>query len=165
MSELLAELAAACHSAKATPDSEKVSAGESLWLAGRPVATDRGFIGLSMGDGYAVIVSEASIREVEKENGVYFVRVHAGTSALVRSEVITTLRGTSSDCECSERARDVVARTASGANTRTGPVIIECPLVCQVVQQCSLVLTGTGRLIRVCVPILSCRKECPTQPA
>ena len=165
MSNLLAELSAACHSVKATPDGEKVSAGESIWLAGRPVAAERGFIGLSMGEGHTVIVSEASVREVEKENGVYFVRVQAGAPALVRSEVVTTLRDTSSDCGGPERARGAVARTAGVENTGTGPVIIECPLVCRVDPQCSFVLTKTGRLVRVCVPILSCRRECPSQPA
>jgi hypothetical protein len=164
----MSELTAACHPAKATSDGEKVNAGESIWLAGRPAATDRGYIGLSMGDGHAVIVSEAAIREVEKEDGVYFVRVQAGTPALVPSEVVTTLRGTSSDCGCKdhEDAPGRIARApGTGGTTGSGPIIIQCPLVCRVEDSCSFVLTRTGRLLRVCVPILFCRRECPSEPA
>jgi hypothetical protein len=168
MSDLMSELSAACHSAKTTSDGDKVNAGESIWLAGRPVATDRGYIGLSMGDGHAVIVSEAAIREVEKEDGVYFVRVQAGTPALVRSEVVTTLRGASRDCGCTgqEEAPGTIARAPGpGGTTGGGPIIIQCPLVCRIDESCSFVLTRTGRLLRVCVPILSCRRECPSEPA
>jgi hypothetical protein len=167
VSDLMSELAAACHSPAPTSDGEKITAGESIWLSGRPVPTERGFIGLSMGDGHAVVVSQMAVREVEKEDGVYFVRVQAGTSALIRSEVVTTLRGTSSECGCSGQSADSVARTAGGGTTRGGgdPIIIQCPLVCRVDQSCSFVLTKTGRLLRICVPMLICRRECPSQPA
>jgi hypothetical protein len=166
MSDLISELAAVCHSAASASDGEKITAGESLWLSGRPVPTERGFIGLSMGDGHAVIVDQTAVREVEKEDGVYFVHVQAGTSALIRSEVVTSLRGTSSECACSGAPDDSLARTAGGGTTGGGgPVIIQCPLVCRVDQSCSFVLTKTGRLLRICVPMLICRRECPSQPA
>jgi hypothetical protein len=165
MTDLLAELATACAAATATPDREKVSEGESMWLAGQPVATEQGYIGLSMGDGHAVIVSAGSVREVEKENGRYLVRIPVGTPALVRSEAVTTLRKPSHECGCSHSSADAVARTAGGGNTGTGPVIIQCPLVCRVEPVCSLVLTNKGRILEICVPMLSCRRECPSQPA
>lgn len=166
MSNLLTELKAACHDRKEIPDGDKVLAGELIWLAGRPVATEAGYIGLSMGDGHTVIVSESAVRDVEKDDGMYFVRVPAGSPALVRSEVVTTLRGAPHDCGCSETSRGSVAKAAAGGSIPgTGSVIIRCPLVCRVDMDCSLVLTGTGRVVQVCVPILSCVRECPSLPA
>jgi hypothetical protein len=166
MIDLMSELANACQSPAEASDGERITAGESIWLSGRPVPTERGLIGLSMGDGHAVIVSQTAVREVEKEDGVYFVRVEAGASALVRSELVTTLRGASSECACLGPSQDAVARAAGAGDTGGGgPVIIQCPLVCRVEESCTLTLTKAGRVLRICVPTLVCRRECPSQPA
>jgi len=95
---LLDELKAACQAQPSPSDAEKVAEGESVWLAGRPVPAERGLIGLSLGDGHATIVSESAVREVVKEEPFYFVRVPAGTSVLVRSETVTTVKDESRGC-------------------------------------------------------------------
>lgn len=167
MNALLDELRAACHDQPSTDDAEKVDQGESIWLAGRATATDRGLIGLSLGEGYVVIVSEAAVREVFKDESFFFVRVPAGTSALVRSERVTTLKGESHPCGCGDTTGiDATARRAGGTGgPGGGPIVIQCPLVCRVEETCGLYQTRSGRLMRVCVPILSCRRECPSEPA
>ena len=57
----LESLKAACHAREGPSESEKISEGESLWLAGLPVPAEAGHVGLSMGEGHSVIVSESSI--------------------------------------------------------------------------------------------------------
>jgi len=164
---LLEELKAACQAQASASDAERVAEGESVWLAGRPVPAERGLIGLSLGDGHATIVSESAVREVVKEEPFYFVRVPAGTSVLVRSETVTTVKDESRGCGCKDSKPGVsVAREAPGGpGGGTGPIIIQCPLVCRVETDCSLHLGKTGKLIRICVPLLVCRRECPSEPA
>ena len=170
MNVLLDELKAACHDQPSAGDTDKVTEGESFWLAGMPVATERGLLGLSLGEGHAVIISEAAVREVHKEEPYFFVRVAAGTSAIVRSERVTTLTEGSHTCGCGEAPRtDGFARRAgaSGApgGPGGGPIIIQCPLVCRVEEVCDFYLGRSGRLMRICIPMLSCRRECPSEPA
>jgi hypothetical protein len=164
---LLEELKAACQAQPSASDAERVAEGESVWLAGRPVPAEPGLIGLSLGDGHATIVSESAVREVVKEEPFYFVRVPAGTSVLVRSETVTTVKYESRGCGCKDSKPGVsAAREAPGGpGGGTGPIIIQCPLVCRVEMDCSLHLGKTGRLIRICVPLLFCRRECPSEPA
>jgi len=167
MNALLDELKAACHGQPSAGDADKVNEGESLWLAGRPTATERGLIGLSLGDGHAVIVSETAVLEVHKDEPFFFVRVPAGTPALVRSERVTTLKEGAHECGCAEPPRtDAVARRTGGTGgPGGGPIIIRCPLVCQVDLKCEFYLGRSGRLMRICIPILACRRECPSEPA
>jgi hypothetical protein len=161
------ELKAACHGQPSIGDADKVKEGESFWLAGRPIQTERGLIGLSLGEDHAVIVSESAVREVAKDEHLYFVRVAAGTPALVRSERVTTLREEAHGCTCSEAPRtDAVARQAGNTGgPGSGPIIIQCPLVCRIEYSCGFYLDRSGLLRRVCVPFLSCRRECPSEPA
>lgn len=165
MSDLLSDLIAACHDRPAASDGEKVSEGETLWLVGQPVPTDKGYIGLSMADGHAVILSEASICEVKKDDNLYFVRVPVGIAVLVRSEAVTTLRSMNGDCRCPEESAASPVTKIARENTGSGPVIIKCPLRCSVEYLCDLHLTKSGGLLHICLPYLFCRRECPTIPA
>jgi hypothetical protein len=163
---LLDELKAACQGQPSARDAEKVSEGETFWISGRPVPADTGLIGLSMGDGQAVLIDATAVREVEKDGDIFLVRVAAGTSALVRFEQVTTLKDTSGECGCSDtHETKTMARTSGGPGSGTGPIIIQCPLVCSIVWICGFYLGGGGRVRRICVPTLSCRRECPSEPA
>jgi hypothetical protein len=167
---LLEELKAACQAEPRAADADRVAEGETVWLAGRPVAAESGLIGLSLGDGQATIVSESAVREVVKEDPYYFVRVPVGTTVLVRSEALSTLRDDAGGCGCGGRCQDhsstgAARQAPGGGGSGTGPIIIQCPLACRVENVCSYYIGGTGRLMRICVPILSCRRECPSQPA
>jgi len=164
---LLDELKAACAQPSAS-DVDKVAEGESVWLAGRPVPAERGLIGLSLGEGHTTIVSVSAIREVVKEEPFYFVRVAAGTSVVVRSETVTTLRDDSRGCGCKESkspGASVAREAPGGPGGGTGPIIIQCPLVCRIENDCSFHIGRNGRLFRICVPLLFCRRECPSEPA
>jgi hypothetical protein len=166
---LLDDLKAACQAQPSAGDAERVAEGESVWLAGRPVPADRGLIGLSLGDGHTTIVSESAVREVVKEEPFYFVRVPAGTSVLVRSETVTTVRDESRGCGCKDGKGPsdlaAVRQAPGGPGGGTGPIIIQCPLVCRIEMDCSFHLGRNGRLIRICVPLLFCRRECQSEPA
>lgn len=166
---LLDELKAACHAQPSASDVDRVAEGESVWLAGRPVPAERGLIGLSLGEGHTTIVSESAVREVVKEEPFYFVRVPAGTAVLVRSETLATMRAESRGCGCTDAkgasATSALRGAPGGPGGGKGPIIIKCPLVCRYEMDCEWHLGKDGRVMPVCVPILFCRRECPSEPA
>ena len=100
-------------------------------------------------------------------------RVPVGTTVLVRAEALTTLTGESSGggcgCGCTDTKAPSPMSTAreapGGGSGGTGPIIIECPLVCRVQDVCRYYIGRKGLLGRVCIPTLFCRRECESQPA
>jgi hypothetical protein len=166
---LLDELKAACQAQPSAGDADRVAEGESVWLAGRPVPAERGLIGLSLADGHTTIVSESAVREVVKEEPFYFVRVPVGTAVLVRSETVATVKAESRGCGCKDHkassGTSALRGAPGGPGGGTGPIIIKCPLVCRYEMDCEWHLRKDGTVIPVCVPILFCRRECPSEPA
>jgi hypothetical protein len=159
MNSELANLKAACRAATARNESDRIKDGESLWIAGFPVTADPGHVGLSMGEGHSVVVSESSILEVVKDGELYLVRVRAGTAALVRSEMVATLREDECDCPDTEFS-SLAARPAAGSGGRQ-PVSSVGSLICRRVTFCADYVDAKGYVRRVCVPSLSCRRSGP----
>ena len=146
----LESLKAACNARKIPSDMDKISEGESLWLAGLPVPAETGYIGLSMGQGHSVVFEESSIIEVVKEGDYYLVRVKAGTTAVVRSEGVITLH--EKRCSCSQASARSAAGTAGGGR---GGVWNPCNVQCHWELRCS-----TSGRYRVCVPVPICTSDC-----
>jgi hypothetical protein len=149
-------LKAACRPTTAAKDSEKLSEGESFWIMGVPVAAEKGCIGLSMGAGHSVLIKDTSILEVNKNGVQYFVRVKAGTSALVRHETLTTLQ--SPKCNCSKAAPSWLARSSDDGEDANGGGWERPPwLHCEVRHKCFNV---GGRSI--CFPYVQCSDGTPS---
>ena len=96
-------------------------------------------------------------------------RRFAGTAVLVRSETVATMRAESGGCGCTDAkgasATPALRGAPGGTGGGKGPIIIKCPLVCRYEMDCEWHLGKDGRVIPVCVPILFCRRECPSEPA
>lgn len=150
MSNDLTSLKAACHARAVASDVEKISEGESLWLAGLPVPAEAGYIGLSMGQGHSVVLGESSILEVMKEGDRYLVRVKAGTTALVRSEGVITLH--EQRCSCSQASAASTAGTAGGGR---GEFWNPCNVQCHWELRC-----GQSGRYRFCIPVPVCTSDC-----
>jgi hypothetical protein len=163
MSSDLANLKAACHARTAASESDRINEGESLWIAGLAVAADVGHVGLSMGNGHSVVVSESSILEVTKDKDLYFVRVKAGTTALVRSEIITTLRDNA--CACSEASPPSSAAKPGGGSGGRQVIPSIGTVTCFTFNSCSDYIDSKGVSRRVCVPAPICHRNDPAGSA
>lgn len=150
MSNDLTTLKAACHGRAVSSDAEKISEGDSLWLAGQPVPAEAGYIGLSMGQGHSVVLGESSILEVMKEGDRYLVRVKAGTAALVRSEGVITLH--EERCSFSEASAPSTPGAAGGGRGEVGD---PCNVRCHWELRC-----GQSGRYRVCIPVPICKSDC-----
>jgi hypothetical protein len=139
--------------------------GESFWLAGRAAPAETGSVVLATSDKLSVVVSDASILEVKKDDDLFLVRVKAGHSALVRFEAITTLEAPKAKCGCSETPAQpsTIARINSGGFGHSGAgIVINC-FECRVEMQCEFYLYKGG-LHRICVPYLVCEDVCTGTP-
>ena len=160
MTNDLTSLKAACQARAVASDTEKISEGESFWLAGFAAPAEAGYIGLSMGQGHSVTVAESSILEVVKESDHYLVRVKAGTTALVRSEAVITLQD--EKCACSHMSAPTSAQssarspasTATGGG-RNGGVWNPCNVQCHWELRC-----GQSGRYRFCIPVPVCTSDC-----
>jgi hypothetical protein len=159
MNDHLESLRAACHARGVPSESEKIRDGESFWLAGNAIPAEAGHIGLSMGEGHSVIVSESSILEVGRDGELYFVRVKGETTALVRSEAATTIRHP--QCDCSQKPASITARQAPSGDDRPGPLVGLCDVQCRIdwIDICWWDRNGRERCIHV--PLLVCKSRCP----
>jgi hypothetical protein len=159
MNDHLESLKGACRTRGVLSESEKIMEGESLWLAGVAIPAEAGYVGLSMGEGHSVMVSESSILEVEKEkdSALYFVRVKAGATALVRSEAVMTV--SRQHCDCSGAAARTSAKEAGG-NGGSGGLGDLCAVTCQFGQACAQYTDRNGFMREICVPIMVCSSPC-----
>jgi hypothetical protein len=158
MNNHLESLKAACRATGVPSESERIREGETLWLAGFAVPAEAGHIGLSMGEGHAVIVSEASIVEVDKDQDLYLVRVKVGATAFVRTETTTTIRHELCDCsEGSPRSIAAVRTDTGGGGSGSGGF---CLPFCDIVAFCTPYRDKSGRVRRACVLAPVCGMDC-----
>lgn len=146
----LTTLKAACHARAVASDVEKISEGESLWIAGLPVQAEAGYIGLSMGQGHSVVIGESSILEAIKEGDRYLVRVKAGTAALVRAEGVITLH--EERCSSSQASASSTVGTAGGGRREFWN---PCNVRCHWELRC-----GESVRYRICIPVPVCTSDC-----
>jgi hypothetical protein len=158
MSTHLESLKADCHVRGTPSDSEKIREGASVWIAGFAVPAEAGHVGLSIGPNQSVVLSESAIVEVEKDKGLYLVRVKAGTTALVRSEAAATVR--QPECDCAHPSSHSLTRQ-TGGGTSGGTLGGLCHPVCIPAWECGVYFTSAGEPRMICVPSLKCQSSCP----
>jgi hypothetical protein len=155
MPEELDELRTACHSRPAASEADKISEGESLWMVGSPAAADAGYIGLSMGEGHSVIVSESSILEVVKDNNLYLIRVKADAAVLARVEAVLSLRNT--QCACSDASPTLARPNTGGGRAPTKDI---CGCTCVWEFRCAQWIGSNGVPGMFCIPVPVCTSNC-----
>jgi hypothetical protein len=162
MNDHLESLKAACRARGMLSESERIREGESLWFAGVEIPAEAGHVGLSMGERHSVIVSESSILEVEKEKDteLYFVRVKAGATALVRSEAVMTVSRQHCDCSRAPARTSEQEAGESGGSSGSGGLAGLCDVTCQIGQICAQYTDRAGYVREICVPIIQCSSPC-----
>lgn len=171
------KLKKACSADDAHTEVDRLKEGETTWLAGRPVASAKGTVRLSLSSTVSLILQETDVLDAvkDKDGDAYIVKVRSDSDVMFRQDVVLKadpLRG--GDCDCSSEDNDQDDKTA--ALRPLPPEIVQVPEIpdfffdwdnpgqcfsqCFLTFKCTRVSLGDGKSYKVCYPSYKCETLC-----
>ena len=167
----------ACTADDTDTELERIKEGETTWFAGRPVASAKGTVCLSLSSTVQLILQATDVLDAvkDKDSDVYLVKVRSDRDVMFRQDVVMKadpLRG--GDCNCGGKDDGQDGNTA--ARRPLPPEIAQVPEIpdfffdwdnpgqcfsqCTWTLDCTRVSLEDGRSFKVCFPKYKCETLC-----
>lgn len=142
---------------------EALAIGETGWLRGCPISSDKGTLALKTRDGFIIMVSESDVVEIAQHEHEYFLRVKNGSDVVTRFESTNKLLPSKPEKSCDRRSE-----TGTVSQRRAGEGPPDVPIIGLGCYQCWIEyveswceLEGTGIVFKCYRPQIRCGDVCP----
>ena len=148
---------------------ELLDVGETGWLLGRPIESDKGTVALQTPEGFQILVSKRDVIEYREHNDQFFLRIKYGTSVVTRLENVKNIVPSrpGEPCDCEDRDTSPPAQLQQlrqGDNTIGDTIddiirILKC-IRCEIVYEEVWCELEGGIRFRCYKPVIRCRNIC-----
>ena len=101
----------------------RLEEGETFWLRGRPVESDKGLISIEMANNIIITLGESEILECKQHEEQFFIRVKRGASVVMRQEATLSIEPLrpKKQCDC-DNTGEVTTRSSLSKNFSMGSI-------------------------------------------